>query len=91
MIYPDRIDPFLGVALASERMGQIEEAIEAYKCVLDLEPFFDFAQNELTRVALASGKAGEEEDFSVGGGADIQKYDHAVQMGKIALLEGSYG
>ncbi|MDR2175321.1 MAG: tetratricopeptide repeat protein [Synergistaceae bacterium] len=95
LMYPDRVDPFLGVALASERTGRFEEAIEAYKCVLDLEPFYNFAQDELTRISRVSEEAGKEEDgeenFSAGGDADAQKYDHAVQMGKIALLEGSYG
>ncbi|MDR1649244.1 MAG: tetratricopeptide repeat protein [Synergistaceae bacterium] len=56
LIYPDRIDPFLGVARASERTGRIEDAIEAYKCVLDLEPFYDFTQNELPRASRATRK-----------------------------------
>jgi tetratricopeptide (TPR) repeat protein len=61
LLYPDRIDPFLGVARVSEQMGQVEEAIEAYKCVLDLEPFFDFAQDELVRVSRMFEDGDEEE------------------------------
>jgi tetratricopeptide (TPR) repeat protein len=88
LLYPDRLDPFLGVALASERTGRIGDAIEAYKRILDLEPFYDFAQNELTRVSLAAEE--DSGDIPAGGGEDARKYDHAVQMGKIALLEEKY-
>ncbi|MDR1649521.1 MAG: hypothetical protein LBR71_04605 [Synergistaceae bacterium] len=59
LLYPYRVGPFLGVALSSERMGRMEGAIEAYKRVLDLQPFDDFTQNELARVSRARA-AGEE-------------------------------
>jgi tetratricopeptide (TPR) repeat protein len=88
LIYPDRIDPFLGVAIISERLSRNRDAVEAYKHVLDLEPFYSFAQNELTRLSPAAEKDGE--NFPAGD-ANAQKYDHAARMGNIALLAGSYG
>jgi tetratricopeptide (TPR) repeat protein len=90
LIYPDRVDPFLGVAFVSEQTGRVDDAIEAYKSVLDLEPYFDFAQNELMRVMVGPNRI-DDGGLLAGGGADAQKYEHAMQMGEIALLEGSYG
>jgi tetratricopeptide (TPR) repeat protein len=88
LMYPDRIEPFLGVARASEQTGRIEEAIEAYKRVLDLEPFFDFARGELERVS--SGPEELEEAHAMAD-AGSREYDDVARMGKIALLAGEYG
>jgi tetratricopeptide (TPR) repeat protein len=70
----------LGGAL--EEQDKPEEAIKVYKQALDLSPSSDAAQEAIRRVSLLlpSVKPEQEEDSLT-----EQKYEHAIQVGNVAL------
>jgi tetratricopeptide (TPR) repeat protein len=70
----------LGGAL--EEQGRPEEAIKAYKQALDLSPSSDAAQEAIRRMSLLLPPAEPEQDRDT---LAEQKYEHAIQVGNVAL------